>query len=166
MSPIGCQIKGLDQMSEPLGKFEVVRQLRYKIKRVLKRRINYLRNRLASISGVANALTEANETTANQVFVAGQLVRIRSRGEIQATLDDWNNLKGCSFMEEMWPYCGTRQRILKPVHRFVDECDHRLKKARGIVFLEGVHCQGTIDYGWCDRNCYYFWREEWLEKVD
>jgi hypothetical protein len=25
---------------------------------------------------------------------------------------------------------------------------------------------GTPDYGRCDRACFYFWREEWLEKLD
>jgi hypothetical protein len=153
-------------MAEPRGKFDVFLQLRHKIKRVVKRRINYLRNRLTSTGGAALAPAEAKGTTASQNFVAGQLVRVRSREQIQATLDNWNYLKGCGFMEEMWPYCGTTQRILKPVRRFVDERDHRLKKTRGIYFLEGVHCQGTIDYGRCDRNCYFFWREEWLEEVE
>jgi hypothetical protein len=98
--------------------------------------------------------------------VAGQSVRVRSKEEIQATLDNWNYLRGCGFMEEMWPYCGTSQRVLKPVKWFLDERDYRFKKTRGIVFLEGLTCQGTIDYGRCDRNCYYFWREEWLEAVE
>jgi len=29
-----------------------------------------------------------------------------------------------------------------------------------------VYCQGTPDLGRCDRSCFYFWREEWLEKLD
>jgi len=29
-----------------------------------------------------------------------------------------------------------------------------------------LHCQGTSDYGRCDRSCFYFWREEWLEKIN
>lgn len=161
-----CQIKCLVQMSEPLGWIDVVWQLRHKIKRVVKRRLTYVRNRLTRTNGVAYPSARAGGTVTGQVLVAGQSVRVRSREEIQATLDNWNYLKGCGFMEEMWPYCSTNQRVLKPVRRFVDERDRRLKKVRGIVFLEGVNCQGTIDYGRCDRNCYYFWREEWLEKVE
>jgi hypothetical protein len=26
-------------------------------------------------------------------------------------------------------------------------------------------CQGTKDFGRCDRSCFFFWREEWLEKL-
>jgi len=52
------------------------------------------------------------------------------------------------------------------VQRFLDERDYRVKKARGIVLLEGLTCEGTRDYGPCDRNCYYFWREEWLVGND
>jgi hypothetical protein len=55
---------------------------------------------------------------------------------------------------------------LKPVKRFVDERDYRVKKAKGIILLEGLICEGTPDYGQCDRACFYFWRQEWLEKMD
>jgi hypothetical protein len=51
------------------------------------------------------------------------------------------------------------------VERFVDERDYRVKKASGVVLLEGSLCQGTELYGPCDRSCFFFWREEWLEKV-
>jgi len=67
---------------------------------------------------------------------------------------------------EMSIYCGTTQRVLKRMERFVDERDYRVKKCNGIILLEGLNCQGTTDYGRCDRNCYFFWREEWLEKID
>ena len=49
---------------------------------------------------------------------------------------------------------------------FLDERDHRLKKCRGVLLLEGALCQGTAKFGRCDRSCFYFWREEWLEKMD
>jgi hypothetical protein len=68
-------------------------------------------------------------------------------------------------MPEMEIYCGTTQRVLKPLQRFVDERDLRVKRSTGIILLEGVMCQGTADFGKCDRSCFYFWREEWLEKV-
>jgi hypothetical protein len=164
--PSGCHSVHLDGISEPLSLVEIVWQLRYKLKRVLKRRFNYLRNRISRAGRTARASTGPEVNAASQALVAGQSVRVRSREEIQATLDNWNYLKGCGFMEEMWQYCGTKQQVLKPVQRFLDERDYRVKKARGVVLLEGLHCKGTIDYGRCDRNCYYFWREEWLEKVE
>ena len=69
-------------------------------------------------------------------------------------------------MPEMLPYCGTIQKVSKRIERFVDEHDYKVKKCRGIVILEGLVCQGTEHYGRCDRACPYFWREEWLEKID
>ncbi len=98
---------------------------------------------------------------------AGDLVRIRSKEEIQATLNPWGILKGCMFMsKEMSPYCGTTQKVFKRLERFVDERDYHVKKSNGVILLEGLYCEGTSDYGRCDRSCFYFWREEWLEKID
>lgn len=163
---VGCQSVRLEGISEPLSVVGVLWQFRYKLKRVLKRRLVYLRNHISRASRTARASTGPEVKAVSQALAVGQSVRVRSKEEIQATLDPWNYLKGCGFMEEMWQYCGTKQRVLKPVQRFLDERDYRVKKARGIVILEGLHCQGTIDYGRCDRNCYYFWREEWLVRDD
>lgn len=97
----------------------------------------------------------------------GDLVRIRSLPEIQSTLNKWGQLKGCMFMpHEMTPYCDTVQKVYRRMERFVDERDYYVKKTNGIILLEGLHCQGTTDYGRCDRACFYFWREEWLEKIE
>jgi hypothetical protein len=161
-----CQITSLNEMAAPLSRIDLLWQLRYKVKRVTKRRLNYLHNLISHTTGASSLDDESDRISSGQRLLAGQLVRVRSKEEIQSTLDNWNNLKGCGFMEEMWQYCNTRQRVLKPVQRFVDERDQQVKRARGIVFLQGVHCEGTVDYGKCDRNCYFFWREEWLEKVD
>ena len=94
---------------------------------------------------------------------AGDIVRIRSREQITATLDRWRSLKGCGFLEEMAAHCGTTQKVMKRVERFIDERDYRAKKASGVVLLEGLMCSGG---GRCDRACFFFWREEWLEKLD
>jgi hypothetical protein len=96
---------------------------------------------------------------------AGDIVRVRSQQEIEATLNHWRQLKGCTFMNEQVQYCGTRQRVLKRMERFVDERDLTVKKCNGIILLEGLTCQGTAEFGRCDRACCYFWREEWLEKI-
>ncbi len=107
---------------------------------------------------------EAANPRPSQRLEAGDLVRVRSREEVQATLDRWHSLKGCAFLGEMAGYCGTTQRVLKRVERFMDEKDYRLKKVSGIVLLEGAICPGTGQTGRCDRSCFFFWREEWLEK--
>jgi hypothetical protein len=96
----------------------------------------------------------------------GDLVRVRTREEIEATLDSRDELEGCLFMAEMWDYCGTEQRVLKPMQQFLDERDYRVRKTGGIVLLEGAICQGTDYPQGCDRSCFFLWREEWLEKIE
>jgi hypothetical protein len=161
-----CQVHCLEQMSEPLGRAEPLWQLRNRLKRITKRRLRYFGNLLSKGTGEPNTRSALAAHTAEGALRAGDVVRVRSREQIQATLDRWNRLKGCDIMEEMWQYCGTTQRVLKRVDRFLDERDYRVKRCKGIVLLEGVMCEGTIDYGPCDRSCYYFWREEWLEKIE
>ncbi len=98
-------------------------------------------------------------------FVPGERVMVQPREVIQSMLGPFNDYKGLAIMPGMWQYCGTEQRVLKPVMRYVDERELRMRKASGIVLLEGVMCQGTDIYP-CDRSCFYFWREEWLKKLD
>lgn len=95
----------------------------------------------------------------------GDSVRVRPLNEIRVTLNHWGQLKGCSFAPEMEQYCGTTQRILKPVERFMDERDFRILRTKGIYLLEGINCPGVASLGRCDRNCFFFWRVEWLEKI-
>ena len=99
-------------------------------------------------------------------LIPGVRVRVRSLEEIQNTLNSFKELKGCAFLEDMKQYCGTEQCVLKVMERFLDERDYQVKKAKGIVLLEGIYCQGTPVFGRCDRSCLSFWREEWLEKIE
>lgn len=93
------------------------------------------------------------------------LALVRSRVETEATLDTFKELLGCAFLEYMWIFCGTEQRVLHPLERFLDERDYKVKRSNGIVLLEGVLCRGTPVFGKCDRACHLFWRVEWLEKI-
>lgn len=141
-------------------------QRRNRLKRVIKRRWRYLNHSLSKTAAKEKTVLNHDVGTCSQVLQPGDLVRVRSVAEIQATLDKWNQLKRCSFMEEMWPYCNTMQRVLKRVEKFLDERDYLMKKTKGIIILEKVFCQGTRDFGDCDRTCFFFWREEWLEKME
>jgi hypothetical protein len=134
--------------------------------RVAKRYSNSLIDWLFCLAGKSNTSSATAVDASTTGLQAGDMVRVRSKEEIQATLNHWRQLKGCTFMTEMWPYCGTTHRVLKPMKRFVDERDLRVKKSTGIVLLEGVMCQGTAEFGPCDRSCFLFWREEWLEKIE
>jgi hypothetical protein len=99
-------------------------------------------------------------------FKQGDLVRVRSREDIFSTLDPFKELKGCAFLPDMYQYCGTEQRVLRSMQHFMDERDYKLKKARGVILLENVMCNGTPTFGECDRCCFLFWREEWLERIN
>lgn len=115
--------------------------------------------------GPTEAQAIAKEFAQELPLKAGDWVRVRSREEIAATLDPFNELKGCAFLENMYQYCGTQQRVLKAMQRFLDERDYKVKKVRGVILLENAICQGTPAFGTCDRSCFLFWREEWLEKI-
>lgn len=163
----GCQITFLDEMAEPLGLPHGLWQRRNRLERILKRRCHYMINFCSDMMVSEKEILQKRENHVNTATLKpGDLVRIKTKEEVKSTLDRWNQLKGCAFVEEMWPYCGTTQRVFKPVEKFLDERDYLMKKCHGIVILDGLMCQGTKDFGKCDRSCYYFWRQEWLEKID
>lgn len=171
-----CQLQGVIRTSAAAEEKKLPLGLRFK--RALKRRLSVRADKtLKTAYGAGLDLFDrlrgkrippaAAPTSGPPVRLeAGDPVRVRSREEIEATLDRWRALKGCGFLAEMARYCGTTQRVLKRVERFIDERDYRMKKSSGIVLLEGAICSGTGATGRCDRACFFFWREEWLEKLD
>lgn len=161
-----CQTYSLNDIPQPLSAVDILWQKRGRIKRILKRRLSYILNWLTETIGMKKkASNMANADYTGENLQPGDVVRIRSKEEIQSTLDRWNQLKGCAFMGEMWQHCGTEHKVFKLVKKFLDERDYLIKKCSGIVILEGVYCEGTRDFGSCDRSCFYFWRDEWLEKI-
>lgn len=133
--------------------------------RFLERNINTLLNWYARLSkrDIKPAATTFHDSATH--LKSGDFVRVRTLKEIEMTLDHWRRLKGCGFAPEMAKYCGTTQQVLKPVERFVDERDLRIVRTKGVVILDGLTCQGMGSFGRCDRNCFFFWRVEWLEKI-
>jgi hypothetical protein len=98
----------------------------------------------------------------------GDIVRVRSRKEIRKLLAiSKGKSKGCSFMREMYKCCGREFTVLKAVESFFDEAKQKMCKCRNAVILEGAVCSGRqrLYLMKCDRNCFYFWQTEWLEKV-
>ncbi len=115
--------------------------------------------------GPVSAPMAAQDSIGKTPLANGDLVRVRSREEIDATLNPFKELKGCAFLPQMYQYCGTEQRVLRAMQRFMDERDYKMKKVRGVILLENVICNGTAAFGACDRCCFLFWREEWLERL-
>lgn len=173
---VDCQLPGLPTVATGVEdlhqsrtrslKIAVRRRMTPDFERTFKRKTDTMLNKGRRLAGRPErpAIPPAREVSPR--IEAGDWVRVRPLDEIEATLNNWRQVRGCAFMPEMSQYCDTTHRVFKRMERFVDERDLRVKKTNGIVLLEGVHCEGTTGFGRCDRSCFVFWREEWLEKVD
>jgi hypothetical protein len=96
----------------------------------------------------------------------GELVEIKSKEEILATLDKTGHNRGLRFDVEELKYCGTRARVLSRVNRIVDEGTGKMiRLPNDCVILEGVICPGDY-HQYCPRSIYPFWREVWLRRVE
>jgi hypothetical protein len=100
---------------------------------------------------------------------AGQLVRVRSKGEIAPTIAKSGRNRGLWFDREMLPYCGHTTRVKRRVERFIDDKTGRMIELSSDAYiLDGVVCNGYLSDGrwFCPRAIYPWWREAWLEHVD
>jgi hypothetical protein len=161
-----CQLHDLSSIAPELSPPAIAVQRVFKLVAALRRRGDYLMSVLRKKkmkTPPSPALPGGGSPGPG--FQAGDQVRVRSLDEIRATLDHWRRSKGCTFLPEMEPFCGSVQTVRKRVRRFLNETDYLVKKSNGIVLLENVFCNGTKGFGACDRSCFFFWREEWLEEA-
>jgi hypothetical protein len=95
----------------------------------------------------------------------GELVQVRNKEEIIATLDRQNKNRGLLFDSEMLPYCGNIYRVLRRVHHIVDEKNGKMTHMKyPCIVLEGVYCQSDY-HRLCPRAIYSYWREGWLKRA-
>ena len=181
-----CQVKYVKEIaSKPTLKLRI-EQIYWRIRKKL-RKLKFLRNMKRNLTKTHSQRPTVSQISSNpmsdsrnpskrrskdsQIYVytplkKGDTVKVRSKEEISQMLDENDKYKGCYFMEEMWQYCGTKQKVLTKVEYFYDELSSVMRKANNIVLLEGLICSGDMHWQHkCDRNCYFFWREEWLEKI-
>jgi hypothetical protein len=96
----------------------------------------------------------------------GELVRIKSRDEIVATLDAGRRNRGLGFEEEMARFCGRTARVRTRVDRCIDETTGRMLQMKNpCIVLDDVVCMGVYKAN-CPREILSFWREIWLERID
>lgn len=96
---------------------------------------------------------------------AGELVEIRSREEILATLDNKGELDSLPFMPEMEASCSTKARVFRRVDKIFDWILlSGLRRMRDTVILEGLRCDGC-HHGGCQADCPTLWKEAWLRRV-
>lgn len=95
---------------------------------------------------------------------AGDIVVVRSREEILATLDANARLDNLPFQPEMFAFCGLRMRVGMSAHKTCDTVKRtggrRMERA---VHLEGAHCDGGAHAG-CKADCMFFWKDDWLRR--
>jgi len=96
----------------------------------------------------------------------GELVEVRGREEILATLDDGGRLDALPFMPEMFAFCGRRFRVYRSAHKTCDTVSKTGGRSmKDAVHLEGARCDGAA-HGGCQAACLIFWKEAWLKRVD
>ncbi len=95
----------------------------------------------------------------------GDSVRIKSRAEIVATLDETNRNRGLTFDVEMLPYCGRTARVRARVNRIIDERTGKMITIKSdCLMLEDVVCKADY-HRFCTKSTFPYWREAWLEKI-
>jgi hypothetical protein len=96
----------------------------------------------------------------------GERVRIKSRDEIEATLDVNNRNRGLRVDPDQLLFCGGEFRVLRRVNRIIDERTGRMIQIPGdCIVLDGTTCTGTYNRC-CPRSDNPYWREIWLARVD
>jgi hypothetical protein len=92
----------------------------------------------------------------------GDLVTIRTKAEILATLDANGELESLPFMPEMLDLCGQKAIVYKRADKTCDTIDNLGgRRMHDTVHLVGLRCDGSA-HGGCDAGCLLFFKEEWL----
>lgn len=103
-----------------------------------------------------------NSNSNSQPLRPGELVEVRSAGEILSTLDAKGTVDKLPFMPEMLAFCGRQFRVSRRAFKTcVDDGD--MRKLDDTVLLEEVRCDGASHAG-CDRGCLIFWKTAWLKR--
>ena len=125
-------------------------------------------NRIKRLIGGAEfgaALGRGNVTPAISLNLRpGELIEVKTREEIIATLDARGRNRGLSIDHEMLRHSGRRFRVLTRVDRIILETSGQMKEIRDTVLLEGAACEGLCRRA-CSRSSYPMWREAWLKRV-
>jgi hypothetical protein len=110
----------------------------------------------------------ARTPTSNQGIQVGDLVRIRSYGEILETVDEDLRNRGMSFHAEMATHCGNSFRVSQRLRKLMNEKTGKIMVLKNeCLVLEGVECVGMYAKPiYCPRSSYLYWRELWLERID
>jgi hypothetical protein len=95
----------------------------------------------------------------------GEIVRVKTKQQIEQTLNFRSKNRGLWFDREMHRFCGGEFRVKAAVRNIVDEASGRMLSMKdSCIVLEGVSATGEY-LGLCPQNELIFWREVWLERL-
>jgi hypothetical protein len=109
-------------------------------------------------------LSEWRMTNSSAFLIPGNVVQVRSWPEIKSTLDENGTLDGLPFMPEMLEYCGKVLTVTQRLERTCNETDGSMRRICNTVFLGTLRCPGSM-HGGCQKECFIFWKEAWLQKI-
>jgi hypothetical protein len=96
-------------------------------------------------------------------YRVGELVRVKTAGEIAATLDEDGRFEALPFMPEMAAFCGQTYRVRSSAHKTCDSAEMSgMRRMNATVHLEGLHCDGSA-HGGCQSRCPLYFKDAWLE---
>lgn len=99
--------------------------------------------------------------TATLDLQPGEWVEVKSRKEIEKTLDVDGKNRGLLFDPPMLAYCGQRYQVANRLEKIILEETGRMIHLQNTVVLDGITCQAWN----CPRANLHFWREIWLKRA-
>jgi hypothetical protein len=109
---------------------------------------------------------EGRTPTSHLDLQPGERVRIKSKNEVEDTLNADLLNRGMGFDGEMARFCGREAVVERRVHQVIDEKTRRMVQMKNpCVVLEGLVCEGAYSSN-CPRGWICFWREIWLDRVE
>lgn len=108
--------------------------------------------------------------TASLRLQAGERVRVKTVMEVARTLDTDGKHKGMTYLPAVMDrFAGRTFTVRKRVDHFFDERNWRMLHLSDSVILDEVFCEPEehvdCEYAGCQRTCFLFWKEAWLERV-
>jgi hypothetical protein len=94
----------------------------------------------------------------------GELVRVRTKREIEQTLNAQSRNRGLWFDNEMLRFCGGEYRVVSRVTRVIEERSGKMiSLANPCIILDGVTASAEYQ-AFGAQNEPIFWREAWLTR--
>jgi hypothetical protein len=163
-APAYCQLKELTHATAPLALDDQLRRILLRLESALRRRLARVAAHLRSAPAAGPAGLEVLDV---RDFAEGERVRVLPLERLRPLLDAEGRTNGLTFLDGMERFCGRELTVKRKVHAIFDEKRGRMVRLRRTYLLEGAVCdsRGLYDREGCDRCCYYFWRDAWLEPA-